>query len=454
MSKFRIDIQVIRGICLISVFIYHYNKEFLNSGFIGVDIFFLLSGYVNSYSYINRKTISFVKYYFHRSIRLLPVSWIVLLVALYITSHENIIYHKKLYLDILSADLSILNYRFIFLSTDYLSRSEKPSIVLHYWSLSVEDQFYLFFPFFIRIVISNISLYTVLLISSYIYSLYECIYYHSYAYFSFLSRIWEFLLGISLLKVRKFKQKNFFSNIILMIIISILFVKNIEAISPSISIIPLSLIVLVLNNDDNRFILSSKLLQHFGNISYCYYLFHYPIIYICTEYLLKLNNIVLCFILTYIMSLLITYYFEKPIRKNIIEINYQVVVIVLLHFSLITCIIYFIRMNKKQISKMKTNKLLYSYNDINVGWKRIWSNASHCPSRDTIISQFKEKIFALLIVDSHVEQWSKIIMPYLISNNYIPLQIYAREYHVIIKDLNVIERVINTFKHINLIIIG
>lgn len=184
MSNFRNDIQVIRGICLLSVFIYHYNKKYINSGFIGVDIFFLLSGYVNTNSYINKDNITFVKYYFHRIIRLVPVSWIVLLVAIYITSKENIIYQNKLYVDILSAYLSLSNYRFIFLSTNYLSNTEKSSIVLHYWSLSIEDQFYLFFPFIIKIIISNTVLYTIFSISFYVYSVYESIYYHISAYFS------------------------------------------------------------------------------------------------------------------------------------------------------------------------------------------------------------------------------------------------------------------------------
>lgn len=52
MANFRNDIQVIRGICLISVFVYHYNKKYLYSGFIGVDIFFFLSGFVNTNSFI------------------------------------------------------------------------------------------------------------------------------------------------------------------------------------------------------------------------------------------------------------------------------------------------------------------------------------------------------------------------------------------------------------------
>lgn len=447
MANFRSDIQVIRGICLISVFVYHYNKKYLNSGFIGVDIFFFLSGFVNTNSFINKKNNTYVKYYFHRAIRLIPVSWLVLLVALFISTQMNKIYQKKLYLDILCADLSFSNYRYIFISTDYLSQSEKSSIVLHYWSLSIEDQFYLFFPFIITKLVSSLTLYSSLFIFSFIYSIVECYYYHSYAYFSFVSRIWEFLSGVLLLKIHPFKQKNILSNILLIVVISLLFLKHIEFISPSFAFIPLSLVLLILNNEDNGYILSSKILQHFGNISYCFYLFHYIIIYIFNEYNIKYNNIFICFIFTYIISFIFTKYYEIPIRNKITQLLHQTLLIVLFHSTLIMIIFYLYKVNKKQISSLKNSKLLYSYNDVIIAWYGIWKKHGKCPMDKEVMSNIKGGNIALFLVDSHGEQWFNVTMPYIRKNNYIPVQVYLREYNVMVNDFSNIKKILNVFNN-------
>lgn len=132
MTKFRNDIQSIRGLCLIAIYIYHCNTHYLYSGFIGVDILFFISSYVNVLSMKSKEKLRVIKYYFHREIRLLPLSFIALVFALYLVCFYNIVYRKKLLLDIIFADLSLANYRFIYLSTDYLSQSEKQSIVIQF----------------------------------------------------------------------------------------------------------------------------------------------------------------------------------------------------------------------------------------------------------------------------------------------------------------------------------
>lgn len=209
-----------------------------------------------------------------------------------------------------------------------------------------------------------------------------------------------------------------------------------------------------MNNEENEYILSSKILAHFGYVSYCFYLFHYVIIYIFVEYLENYKKILICFIFTYITSFAFTKLYENPIRKNITQINYQIIFSSVLHISFLIILLYFFRINRKEILVQKNKKLLYNYNDIKKAWQDIRSNVLNCPSKNAIIFEFKEVLFALLIVDSHVQQWFKIIIPYLISNNYVPLQIYSREFNVIVKDLSAINKIIILFKHIEIVIIG
>lgn len=454
MTNFRIDIQVIRGICLIAVFVYHFNKQYLNSGFIGVDIFFLLSGYVNTNSFVNKNELTFVKYHLHRITRLLPISWLVLLAAIFLTNKMNNIYQRKLYLDILSADLSFSNYRYIFISTDYLSLSEKGSIVLHYWSLSIEDQFYLLFPLIIRKLFSNLSLYSLFFVFSYIYSIIQCYYYHSYAYFSFISRIWQFLIGILLIKFTPFKQKKILSNILLIVVISILFLKHIESISPSFSIIPLILILLLLNNSDNGYILSSKILHHLGNISYCFYLFHYIIVYIFKEYSIKYNNIFVCFILTYILSYIFTTFYEIPIRNRVTKTIHQLTLFFAVHLSILGITGCLITINKNKLKNTKNKKLKFGFWVGIKDWSNLWDSHGKCPMENEVMAEIRGGNIALFLGDSHAEQWFNVTMPYLRKQNYIPVQVYLRDFNVLVEDFSNIKKVMKIFNNVSFIVIG
>ena len=150
-NRFRGDIQGLRGIAVLLVLLFHASVPGFKGGFVGVDIFFVLSGYLITGNLLREVKstgqIRFKEFYARRIRRLLPASVLVLFTTLIVVA----IWFPPLLLpgaavDISSAGLYVSNMDFAIRATDYFSNSTIPSPVLHFWSLGVEEQFYLFWP--------------------------------------------------------------------------------------------------------------------------------------------------------------------------------------------------------------------------------------------------------------------------------------------------------------------
>ena len=206
--RFRGDVQGLRGIAVALVLLFHAGVPGFKGGFVGVDIFFVLSGYLitgNLMREINRTgRISFREFYARRIRRLLPASLFVLLVTLIVAA----IYFPPLLLpglalDVSSAGLYVSNLDFAIRATDYFSTSVIPSPVLHFWSLGVEEQFYLFRPLLLALVtIRKKYLSTQIFLLSLIVFLASLSFANwllprnqPWAFFSIPTRAWELILG-------------------------------------------------------------------------------------------------------------------------------------------------------------------------------------------------------------------------------------------------------------------
>jgi peptidoglycan/LPS O-acetylase OafA/YrhL len=148
--KFRPDIEVLRAIAVIAVIINH-AKIALPSGFIGVDIFFVISGFLitkHLHDEIQKTgTVSLKSFYARRILRIFPASMLVLLATLlgsflFLSPLQLINYCR----DALFSSLSAVNYRFAMTGTDYFQSTTTPSPFQHFWSLAVEEQYYLIWP--------------------------------------------------------------------------------------------------------------------------------------------------------------------------------------------------------------------------------------------------------------------------------------------------------------------
>ena len=145
---FRPDIEGLRALALVAVLGYHAAVPGMTGGYVGVDVFFVISGYLIT-GLLFREAfttgrIRLDEFYSRRARRLLPSAGLVLaavcLAALLLVGPLS---RTDLYHDVLAAALSVANWRFISEQTNYLAAGQAPSPLLHFWSLAVEEQFYL-----------------------------------------------------------------------------------------------------------------------------------------------------------------------------------------------------------------------------------------------------------------------------------------------------------------------
>ncbi len=284
--SFRKDINILRAIAVLAVVFYHAEIEFFKGGWLGVDIFFVISGYLISniiISELNEGTFLFKNFYIKRIKRILPalVSTLLFTIPLayfFLSPFPMLEYGKSL----MSSLFFYSNYYFNSLDF-YNSEPSKFFPLLHTWSLSIEEQFYILFPGFIVLIFKLKKSYlfasvsSVFFISIFINSLTGA----SEKFYLMQYRIWELLFGCLImiisqnLKVRK-------TNVIGFIIIafSIVFfddslVNNIE---PKLMVTLGTSLFLASPSTKlqiENFFISG--LERIGLISYSLYLFHQPV---------------------------------------------------------------------------------------------------------------------------------------------------------------------------------
>ncbi|RAX48494.1 acyltransferase [Arthrobacter sp. AQ5-05] len=210
-TQFRLDIQGLRAIAVGLVVIYHLLPQSITGGFVGVDVFFVISGYLITSHLIKHPPSSpkeFGTFWLRRIKRLIPASMLVLfttVIAVRLLTPESF-WRDNTFQAIASAFYS-QNWFLLATSVDYLAEDNAPTAVQHYWSLAVEEQFYLVWPLCIaalwwfavrkklipkRCVLIGVSLIVAL---SCAYSIYLTSVDPGVAYFSTFTRAWELALG-------------------------------------------------------------------------------------------------------------------------------------------------------------------------------------------------------------------------------------------------------------------
>ncbi|MFO2462729.1 SGNH hydrolase domain-containing protein [Pseudomonas sp. 15FMM2] len=204
--SYRPDIDGLRAIAVLAVVIFHFNKEWLPGGFVGVDIFFVISGFLIT-GIIARQvatgTFSFGEFYRRRVRRILPAALFVtistLLFGLVFMLPDDA---KVLSRSAIATTLSVANiYFWKSLDTSYFAASSDTVPLLHMWSLGVEEQFYLLWPALLLITYKlggralTVSTAVVLAIASFWYGQHVLISDPTFAYYMLPSRAGELLLG-------------------------------------------------------------------------------------------------------------------------------------------------------------------------------------------------------------------------------------------------------------------
>jgi peptidoglycan/LPS O-acetylase OafA/YrhL len=201
---FRADIEGLRALAVLLVVLGHVGLRFVPGGFVGVDVFFVISGFLITGLLLREREstgrLSIARFYARRAVRLLPAAVLVLVVTLVAARFLlPVVRLGSFAKDALAATGYVANFRFAWTGTDYLSADQSPSPFQHFWSLAVEEQFYLFWPLLILLVgrwkkALGVVL-GVLVVGSFTLSVSETARSAPWAYFGPHTRVWELGVG-------------------------------------------------------------------------------------------------------------------------------------------------------------------------------------------------------------------------------------------------------------------
>jgi peptidoglycan/LPS O-acetylase OafA/YrhL len=339
--NYRRDIDGLRAVAVVPVVIFHIAQSFMTGGYVGVDIFFVISGYLisgNIFQDIKDNRFSVARFYERRIRRIGPAYAAVLcfcaaVVFLKFYPAEAIKFSASL----LAAVLSVTNF-YYWVTSGYFALASEEMPLLHTWSLSVEEQFYLIFPLFFAFIAKfgpRLTKTTLLIafVASLVLSAIGVFLYPTATFYLLPTRAWELLLG-TLLAVKAFPalgsalQRNI-STILGLALIGVPIVAyGPNTPFPGLAALPPCLgAALILHAGESGDSIVSRLLSlppmvFVGMISYSLYLWHWPfLVFQRTDFLLiasdsKLLVRITVLVASFVAATLSWWLIERPTRNR------------------------------------------------------------------------------------------------------------------------------------------
>ena len=368
-TRYLPSIDSLRALAVLAVIIYHIDVNYLPGGFLGVDLFFVLSGYLISSliikEYKKTGTLNLYNFYMRRARRLLPAVYFMITVCLLFMVLFNGVLLRKSHLDAVFGYIYSSNWWYIFHKLDYFDSFGAQSPFKHLWSLAIEEQFYMFFPLIFLIFnrrkkeegeqssLNKNFIYIVLgliLMSLITHILLFDINNINRIYFGTDTRAFSLLVGVVGALVYPMDKLSSSTNVkesVLYSVVSLTSISTLIAIMFYTSeyntwlyrggfllVAVLGLIIIISSGKQHTFIskaLSFRPIVFIGKISYSLYLWHFPIIVLTTP-VSEIGNpnlfyVTLRIILTFIAATLSYLFVETPIRKlgfvNYINLLYK-----------------------------------------------------------------------------------------------------------------------------------
>ena len=356
-SKYLPSIDSLRALAVLAVIIYHVDVNYLPGGFLGVDLFFVLSGYLISSLIIKeyRKTgsLNLYNFYIRRARRLLPAVYFMITVGLVVMVLFNEVLLRKSHLDAIFGYIYSSNWWYIFHKLDYFDSFGAQSPFKHLWSLAIEEQFYMIFPLLFLLVnrkkkskdgtykLNKNFLYVVLgliLVSLIAHILLFDINNISRIYFGTDTRAFSLLVGVvgailypmERLHAKVTPQQNMLYSVVSLVSIATLITVMIYTSEYNtllyrggfLLVAILGLIVIISSGKQHTLmsrLLSFKPVVFIGKISYSLYLWHFPVLVLTTP-VSEIGNpniffVILRIVLTFAVAIVSYVFVETPIRK-------------------------------------------------------------------------------------------------------------------------------------------
>ena len=356
-SKYLPSIDSLRALAVLAVIIYHVDVNYLPGGFLGVDLFFVLSGYLISSLIIKeyRKTgsLNLYNFYIRRARRLLPAVYFMITVGLVVMVLFNEVLLRKSHLDAIFGYIYSSNWWYIFHKLDYFDSFGAQSPFKHLWSLAIEEQFYMIFPLLFLLVnrkkkskdgtykLNKNFLYVVLgliLVSLIAHILLFDINNISRIYFGTDTRAFSLLVGVvgailypmERLYAKVTPQQNMLYSVVSLVSIATLITVMIYTSEYNtllyrggfLLVAILGLIVIISSGKQHTLmsrLLSFKPVVFIGKISYSLYLWHFPVLVLTTP-VSEIGNpniifVILRVVLTFVLATASYMFVETPIRK-------------------------------------------------------------------------------------------------------------------------------------------
>jgi peptidoglycan/LPS O-acetylase OafA/YrhL len=431
--NYRNDIDILRSLSILLVVLYHYDFHFFQKGYLGVPIFFTISGYLitNSIvSYINNNKFTYTFFLNQRLRRILPAYIFILIITLFIGKQIILYDDTKLFLESFIPSLLFLSNYHFWQSINYFNHYTEYMPLIHTWSLSVEMQFYIFYALVFIFFKKNTIIIKCIIIITFFLSLFLDYYFASIkpvaSFYLPITRVWEILFGC-LIALFSTKNRNLYLNYIgySLIFVTIFFLEsfiNSAFILKFIVIFATGLILV----GGKKIVANSyflKILIFTGLISYSLYLIHYPLISLYRHYFVlepSFNIKILLLFLSYLISIFSYKYVETPFRKKNIDQKffirnkyfYNIFFLTIILF--ISLIINFNNNFKKSLPNIKDkSKEQISFDkceyDPSINFQKL--KIQECLFNKTI-----NKIDFIILGDSHAQSISKNLTEKIYKN--------------------------------------
>lgn len=345
--RFRPDIQGLRAIAVLAVVLYHADVPYLTGGYVGVDVFFVISGFLITSQLVRevgtQGRVHFGQFYASRVRRLLPAAGLVItLTVIAARLVDSILDVRSVAVDALWSSVYLLNYRLAAEGVDYQHASDAVSPLQHLWSLAVEEQFYILWPLLLMVCVwlgrrrlraTLVAVAGLVFLVSFGMSVLITPTNPPYAYFSLHTRAWELaagaLLAVAVPLLRPTTNARLlvamsWAGIAVILIASFVFTDD-TPFPGTAAVLPVAGTVLVIGGGTfyQRFgaerLLDLQPMQQMGKVSYSWYLWHWPLVVLAPMVLdrnLGWKPKLAVMVVAYVLALLTHRFLEAPARRS------------------------------------------------------------------------------------------------------------------------------------------